>query len=174
MALWFGEIILYWNWSNNQSEAIGKNFGWSFGKILRLKPEDIGKAEAWFQKRGKLTVFFCRFIPIVRSLISLPAGMAKMNLGIFLLLSSAGTAIWNTVLVWLGVFAGASWEKIVDYMGIYSSIGLAVFAAVIIILIVVFYKKRLSKKKKAEVDLTKIEETETETTKTQDNLEKTI
>ena len=166
-----GAIILYGIGRIISPRRLEKILAGRLGKILRLKPEDIGKAETWFQKRGKLTVFFCRFIPLVRSLISIPAGMAKMNLGIFLLLSAAGTAIWNTVLVWLGVFAGASWEKIVEYMGIYSSIGLAAFGAAIVILIVVFYKKRLSKKKKAEAIITKMEENQR--TEESDNLEKT-
>ena len=57
------------------------------GKILHLYPEDIDKAVSWFDKRGNYTVFFCRFIPIVRSLISIPAGCAKMKMLPFLLLT---------------------------------------------------------------------------------------
>lgn len=93
-----------------------------FGRILRLKMSDIEKAESWFNKRGGLTVFFCRFIPIIRSLISIPAGMAKMHFGKFLILTTIGTAIWNIVLVNLGAFAGESWQKIDEYMGTYSHI----------------------------------------------------
>ena len=73
-----GAIILYGIGRIISPKRLEKILAGRLGKILRLKPEDIGKAEAWFQKRGKLTVFFCRFIPIVRSLISLPAGMAKI------------------------------------------------------------------------------------------------
>ena len=69
------------------------------GKILHLKKEDIHRAGSWFAKRGSLTVFFCRFIPVVRSLISIPAGMAKMKIGMFLLLTALGTFLCNIVLV---------------------------------------------------------------------------
>ena len=96
------------------------------GKILHLYPEDIDKAVSWFDKRGNYTVFFCRFIPIVRSLISIPAGCAKMKMLPFLLLTTAGSFIWNTVLVYLGALAGKSWSKIAGYMDTYSSIVLII------------------------------------------------
>jgi len=88
-------------------------------------------------------VFVCRFIPILRSLISIPAGAAKMKLGTFLYLTAIGSAIWNTVLVWLGVFAGESWVSIVQYMNIYTVITLAVLGLLFLTLIFSFYKKRL-------------------------------
>ena len=96
------------------------------GKILHLYPEDIDKAVSWFDKRGNYTVFFCRFIPIVRSLISIPAGCAKMKMLPFLLLTTAGSFIWNTVLVYLGALAGKSWSKIAGYMDTYSTIVLII------------------------------------------------
>ena len=116
------------------------------GHILHLKISDVQKAEGWFVKKGKITVFICRFVPIVRSLISIPAGMSRMKLGPFLLLTTTGTAIWNVVLVWLGRFAGASWEKIAGYTDIYAKIALVVLAIAVIIAGVVFYKKRIQKK----------------------------
>lgn len=142
-----GAIILYGVGRLIQPARLEKLLSGKIGKILRLKPSDVKKAQGWFDKRGKTTVFFCRFIPVVRSLISIPAGMAKMNMGIFLVLTTIGTAIWNTVLVWLGVAAGASWEKIVDYMGIYSKVGLVLLVIALVIVVLVFYKKRLSKQK---------------------------
>lgn len=98
------------------------------GKILHLYPEDIDKAVSWFEKRGNYTVFFCRFIPIVRSLISIPAGCAKMKMPPFLLLTAAGSFIWNTVLVYLGALAGKSWSKIAGYMDAYSAIVLIILS----------------------------------------------
>lgn len=92
-----------------------------WGYILRLKKEDIHKADEWFDKYGYWTIFFCRFIPIVRSLISIPAGMSQMNVTLFLLFTTLGTLIWNTVLVLLGAYVGESWEDIVRYLDIYSN-----------------------------------------------------
>lgn len=114
-----------------------------YGKYLRLKTEDIEKAENWFEKHGNKTVFFCRFIPLIRSLISIPAGMAKMKITHFILLTTAGTLIWNTVLIYLGSRIGEQWEEIVAYMDIYSNAAYTVIAIVGISVIVWFYKKRI-------------------------------
>lgn len=74
--------------------------------------EDVKDADGWLERTGRSAVFFCRFVPIIRSLISIPAGMAKMELLPFLLLTTAGSLIWNTVLIGAGAVAGASWERI--------------------------------------------------------------
>ena len=90
------------------------------GRILHLKKADIQKAADWFDSRGNYTVFFCRFIPIVRSLISIPAGMADMALGRFLWMTVAGSFLWNLVLICAGAAAGSSWQKAVEYFGSYT------------------------------------------------------
>ena len=79
-----------------------------------------------------MTVFICRCIPILRSLISIPAGMSNMKMGNFLVLTIAGSALWNTILGSAGAAAGASWEKILEVMDTYSTvviiiIGLSMF-----------------------------------------------
>lgn len=99
-----------------------------WGKVLRLTRKDIHRADAWFDKYGPWTVFFCRLVPLIRSLISIPAGMSKMNFPLFLLLTTLGSLIWNTALVSLGVSVGENWESIVHYMDIYSNIAYAIIA----------------------------------------------
>jgi membrane protein DedA with SNARE-associated domain len=116
------------------------------GKTLRLKKGDVGRAGHWFLKHGNKTVFFCRFIPIVRSLISIPAGASKMKLGIFLTLTAAGTFIWNVVLVFLGRLAGDAWGTIAGYFDTYGIVAAVVFAVVAVIIGIVFIKKRFIKK----------------------------
>ena len=113
------------------------------GKILHLYPEDIDKAVSWFDKKGNYTVFFCRFIPIVRSLISIPAGCAKMKMLPFLLLTTAGSFIWNTVLVYLGALAGKSWSKIAGYMDTYSTIVLIILIIAGLSALYFFLKSRI-------------------------------
>ena len=113
------------------------------GKILHLYPEDIDKAVSWFDKRGNYTVFFCRFIPIVRSLISIPAGCAKMKMLPFLLMTTAGSFIWNTVLVYLGALAGKSWSKIAGYMDTYSTIVLIILIIAVLSALYFFIKSRI-------------------------------
>ena len=114
-----------------------------WGKVLRLTSKDIHKANSWFEKYDVWTVFFCRFIPLIRSLISLPAGLAKMNFFTFLLLTTLGTLIWNLVLVNIGAAVGESWETIVHYMDIYSNIAYAVLAIIFIVVVVRFYQKKM-------------------------------
>lgn len=143
-----GAIVLYGVGRWFSPEKLERWLDSRWGKLLHFKREDISKAVGWFSKRGTLTVFFCRFIPIVRSLISIPAGIARMNMLKFLCLTSAGTFIWNVVLVYLGAFTGASWESIIGYMDTYSSITVYVLGILAIILAVIFYKSRVSKKAK--------------------------
>lgn len=118
-----------------------------WGHILRLTTNDIHKANGWFSKYGMWTVFFCRFIPLIRSLISLPAGMAHMNFLVFLILTTAGTLIWNIVLVLIGAAVGESWESVVGYMDMYSYIVYGAIALVFIVIVMIFLKKRVFHKK---------------------------
>lgn len=115
-----------------------------YGRILRLSKKDVHKTNDWFAKYGVWTVFFCRFIPLIRSLISLPAGMAKMNFGVFLLLTTLGTVIWNAVLVNIGAAVGGSWETIVAYMDVYSNVVYIGLALLVIVLIVLIIRKKKS------------------------------
>ena len=142
-----GGTVLYGIGRILDAEKLERILSGRIGKILRLKPQDVQRAQNWFARKGNITVFFCRFIPIVRSLISIPAGMMKMKIGSFLLLTTLGIAIWNTVLVWLGVFAGASWEKIVNYLGVYSEAALIVLIIGAILFAVFFFNHRVKKKK---------------------------
>lgn len=119
-----------------------------WGHVLRVKKEDIHRADRWFAKYGYWTVFFCRMIPLVRSLISIPAGMARMKFGLFLLFTTIGTLIWNTVLVYLGAALGESWERIVHYMDMYSHFTYAVIG--LVALAVLYLYLRRARKMKAQ------------------------
>ncbi len=118
--------------------------GWvdRYGRFLRLKKEDIRRADAWFDRYGYWTVLFCRMIPLIRSLISVPAGMAKMKFGLFLLFTTFGTLIWNVALVLVGAAVGGSWEKIVEFMDVYSHIAYGVIAVAAAAVLVFWLRKR--------------------------------
>ncbi|MBD1381052.1 DedA family protein [Metabacillus arenae] len=136
-----GAIILFWIGyllNVDRLEAIVDRWG----HILRVKKEDIRRADAWFDKYGYWTVLFCRMVPLIRSLISIPAGVSQMNFGLFLLFTTIGTLIWNIVLVNVGAAVGESWEEIVQIMDIYSNIVYALIAVALIIFIWLFIKKR--------------------------------
>ena len=134
-----GAILLYLIGFILSKERIIKIINSRRGKILCLKISDIEKSENSFQKNGNLTVFYCRFIPIVRSLISIPAGMNKMNFTIFLIYTTIGSLIWNTVLVILGNIVGDNYLIAANIFSKYSKILLIIF---IIIIIIKIFKKR--------------------------------
>ncbi|CZQ80729.1 Hypothetical protein Tpal_112 [Trichococcus palustris] len=113
-----------------------------YGNILRITKDDIHKADAWFDRHGVWTVFFCRFVPLIRSLISLPAGMANMSFGLFMLFTTLGTVIWNTVLIYLGAAVGSQWETIVAYMDIYSNVAYVLLAILLVAAIIWYIRKR--------------------------------
>lgn len=137
-----GAIVLYGIGRIFNKERLMKIVSGRIGKILRLKAQDIESAERWFEKRGNGAVFFCRFVPIVRSLISIPAGMSGMALVPFFLYTTAGSLIWNTVLVVVGSIVGENWGRVVATMDMYSHITLIVLVIVFVSLVGGFYYKK--------------------------------
>ncbi|MEH7345032.1 DedA family protein [Bacillus sp. JJ1532] len=113
-----------------------------YGRFLRLTKDDIYRADAWFDKYGIWTVLFCRLIPLIRSLISIPAGMSNMNFWLFLLFTTIGTLIWNTVLVNLGAAVGSNWEYIVEIMDKFSTVVYTLIVILFVLVIVWYIKKR--------------------------------
>ncbi len=96
-------------------------------KVNKLfKSDDISKSNAWFDKKGSKAVLLCRFVPIVRSLVSIPAGINKMNLWYFSVYTTIGTIIWNTVLVYGGVTLGDNWDFFASLISKYSKLVLLV------------------------------------------------
>ncbi|NLJ97121.1 MAG: DedA family protein [Clostridiales bacterium] len=138
----FGAIILYGIGTLLSAERLGNILESRIGKVLGFKKDDVYKACDWFNKRGKLTVLFCRCVPILRSLISIPAGMAKMRFDLFMLFTTVGSFIWNIILVHLGAAAGASWEKIVDGTDTYKTITVVVLALIAVAALIWYIKFR--------------------------------
>jgi len=137
-----GAIVLYglgrWIKPHNMEHFLKGRWG----RVLRINKEDVSNASAWFSKHGRMAVFLGRFIPIVRSLVSILAGMAHANMASFLVLTTAGTFIWNAVLVYLGVLAGASWQKIVGYVGAYSIVIVLALVVLAAAAILIFYRRK--------------------------------
>lgn len=97
-------------------------------KVPLLHPEDIDRTVAWFERHGGKAVFFGRMIPIFRSLISIPAGVTRMPLWRFGLLTAAGSLLWNTLFVLAGYLLGASWHVIEQYVDIVQYVVIALAA----------------------------------------------
>ena len=141
-----GAIVLYYIGKILNKERLKKIVSGKIGKVLRLKASDIEKADKWFDTKGNKTVFFCRFIPVVRSLISIPAGMSEMIMSKFLLYTITGSLIWNTVLLFVGSKVGENWKKIEQIMSQYSHIILIILIIAFIGFVIYHFSK---KKKKA-------------------------
>lgn len=142
-----GAIVLYSIGRILNKERLEKIVQGKVGKVLRLKIEDIEKADAWFDKKGKITVLFCRCIPIVRSLISIPAGMSGMKFAPFLFLTTIGSLVWNTILTVLGAVAGENWPTIASYVDRYSTLTLILLILAFIVFVYLFYKNRKKQSK---------------------------
>lgn len=112
-----------------------------YGRVLRVKKEDIRKADDWFDKYGYWAVLLCRMVPLIRSLISLPAGMSNMRFVPFLLFTLLGTLVWNTILVMIGAAVGDNWHDIVAFMDVYSNIAYAVIAIAVVIVLVLYIRR---------------------------------
>ncbi|WP_031406112.1 DedA family protein [Geobacillus vulcani] len=136
-----GAIVLYGIGRLLSVERLGRIID-RWGGWLRVKPEDIDKANRTFQRYGVWAVFFGRMIPLVRSLISIPAGMAKMNVWLFVWLSVLGTLIWNTILISVGAALGESWGKVSEVIGMYAEVVYIIIAAIILIGAVRVWKRR--------------------------------
>src|SRR5690606_18433449 len=111
-------------------------------KYLRLKKEDVRKAYAGFDKYSYWTVLFCRMIPLIRSPISIPAGLSKLKFGLLLTYTAVGTLIWNVLLVSVGAAVGSFWEKIVAFMVVYSNIAYGIIGAGLIVFFIWFMRRR--------------------------------
>jgi membrane protein DedA with SNARE-associated domain len=124
-----GAIALYWI-----GAALGRR---RLRAIVDRMPlvdlHDLDRTEAWFDRHGRAAVFFGRMIPIFRSLISVPAGIERMSFGAFVLLSLAGSLLWNTIFVLAGYYLGENWHLAEQYAGDFSTVVLCATAALLIV-----------------------------------------
>lgn len=105
-----GSLISYWI-----GAAGGRPLVQRWGKYVLVTHHDLDMTDRFFQRYGGWAVFTSRFIPVVRHFISIPAGVAKMPMGKFLLATVVGATLWNTFLAWVGVKLGENWERIRQY-----------------------------------------------------------
>ena len=106
-----GSVATYWIGALGGRPLLEK-----YGKYVLVSRHDIEVADRWFNRWGEATAFFSRLLPVVRTFISLPAGVARMNFGKFTLLSFIGSFIWCIVLGWSGYVFGSQWELVRQYM----------------------------------------------------------
>lgn len=128
-----GAIILYMAGRKLGRKRVLNLLGGRLGKILFLKPEKVEKASEAFAAHQDKTVLICRCIPVLRSLISIPAGIEGMNFSKFIALTVIGSTVWNSLLVCLGAFTKNSWQTALAAFERYSNIILIVLITVLVI-----------------------------------------
>jgi len=102
------------------------------GKWFRLTPADVRRAETWFDRHSDRAVLICRCVPLVRSLISIPAGFRRMNLARFLVLTTLGSLAWNSALVVAGYVLRDNWEDVEPIIGVLQWIVIALILVAIV------------------------------------------
>ena len=117
-----GAIILYYIGYILNIDRMIKLCDSKLGRVLCLKKEDIKKSYDNFNEKGNLSVLYSRFVPILRSLISIPAGMNKMKFSLFMIYTLIGSLIWNTVLCSLGKLVGSNYMMVANVFSKYSKI----------------------------------------------------
>lgn len=113
-----------------------------YGRILRFTNKDLDRADDWFERYGAWIVLFARLIPGIRSVISVPAGALKMPLLQFAVLTTAGSALWNTLLIGLGMFLGRNWPVVSERVGALSDVVLVATAVAVSAALLLFGLRR--------------------------------
>ena len=125
----------------------GRPFVARFGKYLLLDSEDLAMTDRFFQRRGGITILICRFIPIVRHLISIPAGMGKMRILPFAVFTIAGAGVWNAFLTWCGFMLKKNWTVVTRYSHVIDIVVVVLLAA----LVVLYVARHIMKRRKRAV-----------------------
>ena len=115
----------------------GRSFLKKYGKYILITQHDIDTADHWFQKNGNWAIFITRLLPVVRTFISLPAGIARMHIGKFLTYTFIGSFIWCTALSYGGYLLGEHWEDIRTVMRPFDPV---IIATVVILIALYIYR----------------------------------
>ena len=135
-----GATLWYWI-----GHAIGadrlKRFAARHGRWLTITPDDIDQANRWFERHGALAVLIGRLIPTVRTLISVPAGVAGMPLAKFLLWSAVGTVAWTALLALAGYFLESQYERVSEWLNPVSTAVVAIIVAIYLYRVVTYRRR---------------------------------
>ncbi|MFE3900784.1 DedA family protein [Streptomyces sp. NPDC059153] len=133
-----GAVVLYW---------IGMLFGRDrmhaiWARLPLVRSSDLERTERWFAKHGTKAVLLGRMVPIFRSLISVPAGVERMSLPLFVTLTAVGSLLWNSVLVMAGYWLGDRWDLVETYVGVLSKAVLVLVLAAVIVYVSLRWRSR--------------------------------
>jgi membrane protein DedA with SNARE-associated domain len=134
------QLFVYWIGRYGGRPVLEK-----YGKYILIHKKQIDASEAWFEKYGTGVIFTARFIPVVRHAISIPAGISRMNLGKFTILTTLAVIPWSILFVYLGYYLGAKWETIDEVAGPYI---MPIILTALALLIVYFLMKWIKSSKR--------------------------
>jgi len=103
-----------------------------FGRWFGVKPSDLARAEAWFDRHAVAAVLLGRCVPLIRSVVSVPAGFRRMRLLPFIVYTAAGSAVWNTALIGAGAILGDQWDRVEPYVALLQYVVIAVIVLFIV------------------------------------------
>jgi membrane protein DedA with SNARE-associated domain len=136
-----GALILYFI-----SAAIGPDrlraFVEKFGKWFGVKPADLVRAEAWFDRRSFVAVLVGRCVPLIRSIVSIPAGFRRMKLSSFVVLTALGSAVWNIALIGAGAVLKDQWDRVGDYVGVFQWVVILAIVVFVVRFVISLVKRR--------------------------------
>jgi membrane protein DedA with SNARE-associated domain len=135
----FGSLLSYWIGLKG-----GRPFVHKYGKYIFVQDRHVEEAERWFARWGNAAVFISRLLPAVRTFISLPAGIARMDLKKFTIYSLVGSLIWSTVLAAFGLWLGENWTTL---MAIFNQFEILLFVVGLVVLIIWKFRKQIFKRK---------------------------
>lgn len=147
----FAGVIFFSTLGSIVGSMISYYLGWAggrplvekFGKYLLLDKHHLDLTVNYFQKKGDITIFVSRFIPVVRHLISIPAGMGKMNIWKFSLYTIVGAGLWNAFLTYLGFKLGENWDEVLKYSSVID-----IVIVVLLVIVIVYAANKLYKARK--------------------------
>jgi membrane protein DedA with SNARE-associated domain len=107
-----------------------------YGSWIGFGESDLDRAESWFDRRSRSAVLVCRCIPLIRSLISIPAGFRRMPLGAFTLFTLIGSLVWNTVLITAGYLLADQWEKVLEFTEPFQTLVVVLIGVLVVALVI--------------------------------------
>ena len=116
----------------------GRPFLLRYGRYVLVTPRELDMADRWFQRHGEVTVFVSRLLPVIRTFISVPAGVARMKVWRFTALTFAGSYPWSLGLVWGGFLLGENWERLSDWL---RPVAIPIAVGVVLLVTYFFYRR---------------------------------
>jgi membrane protein DedA with SNARE-associated domain len=126
-----GALIMYWIAAVIGDERLHA-FTRRFGKWVQIREADLNRAEEWFDRHATSAVLLGRCVPLIRSVVSIPAGFRRMKLVPYIAYTFAGSLVWNILLIGAGALLGDNWERVGSYVGIFQWVVIVLVAVAVV------------------------------------------